>query len=189
MGSFKWKPSRSTLYNLRLKANKAFGLIFYQRVWTDSCQQGGKEMTTNWSWKCGSNYLIFFLYKYSRFALKNKVEVFFFYWAAERKVVFLTGPDYHTLDQAGISRRKRKVTKPLLLPEELSILCLEKASGGWSREKKRWQAGSSQQSTACKTSLEGQRLPYSRADPSQGNVEKTDGFVIQHKRPCSLIQN
>jgi len=36
---------------------------------------------------------------------------------------------------------------------------------------------------------EPETLLWPRADPSQGNAEKTDGFIIQHRRPCSLIKN
>lgn len=62
-------------------------------------------------------------------------------WAVERKIVFLPAPGYCTLDQAGISRKKRKARKLLLLPEELSILCLEKTLGGRRGEGERKRGG------------------------------------------------
>lgn len=97
------------------------------------------------------------------------------------------------MDQGAISRRKRKARKLLVLPEELSILCLDKKLWEDGAQRERETGGASRHLTA-KCSLE--KLPggpetssQQGADPSQGNAKKTDGFVIQHRRQCSLTQN
>lgn len=153
MDNWKWKHSENTLYKLGAKADKPLDW-FATRELGQKPQQGvngwpfiesGKEALT-----------ICFLQKKKKNTSQN---IFFQYlnfknwsWVVERKAVLLPALGLLYFGSRGISRKKRKARKLLVLPEELSILCFEKKTtlGTWNTEgeKQREQAGSSQQNAA-----------------------------------------